>query len=404
MKNKDEYLNRPYIRTYPGGSTSVLGNVRAWSDYVNRSVIVKGNRKSPYPHSYSTLLRKPHQGSAVNRSGSYGGPPSSYVTYDSGPFYGVIPEKSWDSWDDPTARYNIALGRLNEKVRGGLDISVAVAETSQTFRMLKAVTKAVRYVKGIGPKRWANEWLELQYGWLPLISDVYNAADELLRVNLDLMTFTGKYTERLSPSGSWSSYQNSGANYTDPSGVGPATQGMLISKYKGNVFAQTRLTVVLKLPTTAQTVARWTSLNPLSIGWELVPYSFVVDWFYDIGSYLRDTETACLYASMFSSGYRSDLYLCDITNEVKWSNYANNYFDACLAVNSKAEASRKKFSRTILTSYPSPNRPRVNTDLSSKRLLSAAALLAQFLPGKQSPTMGTNFGKSLKSVLGAKLF
>ena len=59
----------------------------------------------------------------------------------------------------------------------------------------------------------------------------------------------------------------------------------------------------------ARMVSTYTSMNPASIKWELVPYSFVVDWFYDIGSYLRGCETSTIYSSVFKAGWTSELRL-----------------------------------------------------------------------------------------------
>ena len=44
------------------------------------------------------------------------------------------------------------------------------------------------------------------------------------------------------------------------------------------------------LSETAEFIANTGLLNPLSVAWELVPYSFVADWFLPVGSYLNNLD------------------------------------------------------------------------------------------------------------------
>jgi hypothetical protein len=126
-------------------------------------------------------------------------------------------------------------------------------------------------------------------------------------------------------------------------------------------------------------LARWTSLNPLSIAWELIPYSFVIDWFYDAGTYLRNLESALLYNNVFNGGYVSELYAYDGTERTqKYFTYKVGIYTRYYT-NTARRSRKRNFVRTKLLSYPLPRAPSISTDLSSARLLSAAALLRQLL-------------------------
>lgn len=364
-----------------GGNPSTLGNYPRSVLEVNSSAIIKGDKRNPNPWSYRIISQRPFTGTAIDRSGSYGGGCGPLRWNYSGPMgpietsSGLVPTLTDATSVQKVNAYNKALDDLNDKVRGGLDLSIAMAEASATFRMVRALSRTRRYFSGIGSKRWANEWLELQYGWKPLLSDIYNAAEEIIRVNDSLMWFKGRGSDAKD-----TSETRTTASDFDISGVSGYTYGPLKASTKLKLYSACELKILLKAPTSLNQVARWTSLNPLSIAWELTPYSFVFDWFFDVGSYLRNVETAVLYNSAFSAGYRSELSVAEQNTTINWSNWTTcPYFTRVVYVNGKSSGTRKDFSRVLLGSYPLPRVPQIKTDLSSSRLLSAASLLRQFL-------------------------
>lgn len=375
-------LKGPLVVTPSGGGTpSTLGDYPKSVLEVNSSAIIKGDKRNPNPWSYRIISKRPFAGTAIDRSGSYGSGCGALRYNYAGPMgpiensSGLVPSLTNAASVQKTNAYNKALDDLNDKVRGGLDLSIAMAEASATFRMVRALSKAERYFSGIGSKRWANEWLELQYGWKPLLSDIYNAADEIIRVNDSLMWFKGRGIDAKDTS----EYRQTESDF-DISDTSSYTHGPLGASTKLKLYAACELKVLLKAPTTLNQIARWTSLNPLSIAWELTPYSFVFDWFFDVGSYVRNLETAVLYNSAFSSGYRSELTVVEQETTINWSKMTTcPYFTRVVYVNGKSSGTRKDFSRVLLGSYPLPRVPRINTDLSASRLLSAASLLRQFL-------------------------
>lgn len=127
-----------------------------------------------------------------------------------------------------------------------------------------------------------NKWLELQYGWKPLLSDVYGAADALSKRPAGDWRITVKATEtekvdvtRVIP-----------LNYADSS----------VCRAEGLKGAFVRIDA---LPQNAATIAL-SSLgvtNPLEVAWELVPFSFVVDWFLPVGDYLQSLDALLGYSS-----------------------------------------------------------------------------------------------------------
>lgn len=365
--------------TYPGSLIdrgNLIANWPSGTDVVTVSS-TKGDFLHPNAFSYNVKRTTRLNGNIKGKNGYYGSPP--YLRDRSWDMNGPVqPDVYVHTFQD--IAYNKALSRLNEKVRGGLDLSVALAESGKTFAMIKSLAKFSRWFSGIGPKRWANEWLQLQYGWKPLLGDIYAIADESLNVVKASSYFKASAVDKpsLPRSRDLRSVDWTGASHFLSGG--PPSIFYCDSKISGELLQLVKIGVNLKQPTSTTQLARWTSLNPLSIAWELTPYSFVVDWFYDIGGYLRDYETSLLYNSVFDYGYVSRLNFQAVSEEA-YCNYMTtpSYFNKLDYINVRGWQRMASFSRTKLTSFPVPAKPVLTADLSATRLLSAAALLAQKL-------------------------
>lgn len=212
---------------------------------------------------------------------------TTYFEYDGTDAY--APSSLWTSNDE------IALtSKLASAVRGhDFNAGVAVAEMPQTIKLLTDRTasffKAYRYAKkgrfgdslrALGkpstgnprrPKKLTTSdvssfWLEIQYGWKPLLNDIYEAA-KVIESNT---SGPRSYTFRCSRS--VRSRQNTAAN---GSGV---YEIMTDLAYTVSLRAK-----FFEPPSTARSLGL---LNPLAVAWEKVPFSFVVDWFIPIGNYL----------------------------------------------------------------------------------------------------------------------
>lgn len=111
----------------------------------------------------------------------------------------------------------------------------------------------------------AQRWLELQYGWLPLLKDVEEGAQFLARyLNFPMEV---SYTARRK--------RKHDIAYSSPS--------ILEKDEKNRIVSHGKLIARL----TEQNNAKLAGLaDPLSVAWELMPYSFVADWFIPIGTYL----------------------------------------------------------------------------------------------------------------------
>jgi len=270
---------------------------------------------------------------------------------------------------DDTYVYNQLIDELYEKIRGGIDLSVDVAEAGQTRKMLSVSNQVTSFAKSAamkyGPARLAaGAWLQLQYGWKPLLGTLYEAADRASNVVINQIE---RVTVRKNQQ-----FDNPELNVISYEGYPDRFR----TKSKGKIGYTLGMAYDTSF-NSAQRLGQWTSLNPASIAWELMPYSFVVDWFIDIGGYLRNLESSLLYANVFRDGFISRIIACDGTVNDVYSNGDHTYRNT---FSPRGNFTYRDFNRSVLTSTPAPRMPSFRANLGSSRLLSAAALLSNFLP------------------------
>lgn len=147
-----------------------------------------------------------------------------------------------------------------------------------------------------------NTWLELKYGWTPLLNDIENAAAALSK--------------------DWEA---------DPTSIRLRTKGKLVptivnldspwSTTKGRVVTSSALvSTILVVDLTihdAELRARSNlGLSAVSsVAWELMPWSFVIDWLYPVGDFIA-ADTA-LDGTTFNSGYHTTRVYLDLTAHVE---------------------------------------------------------------------------------------
>jgi len=205
-------------------------------------------------------------------------------------------------------------------------------------------------------KAQASAWLELQYGWKPLLMDTYNAAQEIAD-NVSPIFVGHAYGKHVETRSSVKQY--SVTNYTY---AGTNTE-----------VANSRCEVKTSCTFTMEnTVARRAALNglsnPLMVAWEIVPYSFVVDWFYPIGDYLSRID-ATNGLSFHSGGIVS--YYHQTTSRKR-------VIQGKLKRVSDQSVDILKISRGPLGSFPSNTVPSFKNPLSLGHAANAVALLINF--------------------------
>jgi hypothetical protein len=268
---------------------------------------------------------------------------------------------------------NVHNEALADLVSGyGLQLANSVLELKQTWAMTAGnlIKGALAWRKlrrgnvrgaidiltgGKSPRKFfANSYLEFQYGWRPLASDIH-AGLEILDKGIDEI----KASVRSVREEPWT----------------PAKGSTTINISSGiKIFAECKI-VVKAGSEQLYKLSSLGILNPASIAWEAVPFSFVVDWFLPIGDYLSAFSAPLLCDldhGYVTSGYRGTAieeyhYYQVGTGLYPWYNQSGT-------LKSRYEVMR--MSRSVVGNLlPSP--PMIDLQLNSQRLLNALALLNQ---------------------------
>jgi hypothetical protein len=118
------------------------------------------------------------------------------------------------------------------------------------------------------------------------------------------------------------------------------------------------------------TVKEMGLLNPLSLAWELLPYSFVADWFVPIGGYLNTLDATI--GLSFWKGYRSHKFEGTVSDIVSGTGSNLLYRWGGMARGSKSVVS---VVRVKLIEFPSLPFPSFKNPFSITHALNAVALV-----------------------------
>lgn len=212
------------------------------------------------------------------------------------------------------------------------------------------------YVGRDRSKALSRAWLELQYGWKPLLDDIYGACEQLAKQPRQVyQQVTGHAFYGHTISGT---YQKSSYSQCREDGIHRLDEKFVVRYSTANLIVQDLNTIGL--------------LNPATVAWELMPWSFVIDWFLPIGNWLG------------SFGYTAGLTFMDgchttyeeITSTAVYTNFGFNGTNNLDGVRIKKSKS-VKVQRVKIYSFPAVPYPSFKNPVSTGHMLNALALLTQ---------------------------
>lgn len=210
----------------------------------------------------------------------------------------------------------------------------------------------------------AENWLEYQYGFKPLLQDISYSIEAVARLNLadyGLVYIEDHYTNK--------SIERKPLLHTGDPYFGSYVFGSQVIRKKTSI--RMGLTYGLEDSTTAL-LAQSGFLNPISLAWELIPFSFVSDWVLPLGPYL---ESLSHWKGLkFIRGWEVNFtrHITDHTvdyhkvaagGNVEYGGFGNRSYEGIL------------FDRMSLSGFPTMGFPSFKNPLSVTHALNAVALV-----------------------------
>lgn len=320
-------------------------------------------------------------------------PATGYVCFDTKPKYpqwnarrelsGTVDPHPYSSYyagdadpnSVPSWVVNRATNQLIARLSSNVDIGQFLGELPSSMKMIAStaitVLRAYRAarrgkfsevasllgVKKVSdlPKGIANGWLAYKFGWLPLITDVYNMHGAIKKqLNRPaLKTVKGRAVTSLM--------------YSTPYRAGVTLKGIDVRK-----GCQIGVTYRVSNETLAALNALGL-INPLSLAWELLPMSFVVDWFIPVGSFLESLSAPV--GLTFLHGYVTRYAYGDI--EYTWTEPTPAGYTRTSGGVFTGNVKSFGFARVPLVSFPLGKLWVQPATLSNSQMTTLGALLAQ---------------------------
>ncbi len=256
-----------------------------------------------------------------------------------------------------------------------VNLGVALAEARKTAELLGSTsTRVGRQVDSFMDKNWKklgrmNSWkkipaafLELSYGWIPMMLDVQGSAQALSEIFNN--GNQGAYI--VSKGFAKSEYQEE-RDIAQSTGIGRFYFLMDFTEFH-------QITLCYMLPTNL--LSEFSSLgltNPLEVGWELLPYSFVIDWLVPVGDWLSVLDAGAFLE--FREGSYSRIQRVKMTN-MQLRDVAVG-FKNCQFSGRPMTMRGGTFDRSVLTSAPSASFPPLKKTLSLDKMAKGLSLLTQ---------------------------
>lgn len=227
------------------------------------------------------------------------------------------------------------------------------------------VKRKSRNIRG-GTKWIAEAWLKKQYLWQPVLNNIFDSSLAVQQAQLRPLKLkaTVKTTERESVQFPFNTLLTPWI---------PASQTPLHVERERTMGIK----YMVALKSNPLSVQDFLTLDPALVAWQLMPYSFCVDWIYNVSGYMASLETSSRFYRKFDYGSKTVFWheqiVCSVSKQGTHQ-CGDSYF-----VSGEGGGTTKGFSRGVMQELPPVRPPVIDVSLSSERLLSLAALLGRRL-------------------------
>lgn len=222
-------------------------------------------------------------------------------------------------------------------------------------------------------KGFANLYLEFHFGWTPLVNDIYDALEVVCE---PLMPHHVKVRVRRSYGSPVTSFSDNGTDKTYTTRTTTIDQTVSLAANLEVVNPNIGLLQQVGLA------------NPLTIAWELIPFSFIGDWFVNVGDFLSSFTDFAGVSLTFPQRTIFTRWRDNLSEAVLY-NYASPvesgppyYYNFQRYSSSKVYQLAGTYVQRIVGPFPGPTLAvRDPWSLSPRRGLAAASLLVQQFAG-----------------------
>lgn len=269
--------------------------------------------------------------------------------------------------------YQACLNKIMTRLNGAnFNLPLFLAEGHKTIEMFhKMVHDLSKFAtKGVKPSRKLRDmWLEYRYGWRLLAKDIYDSLCAIHDARLNGVTTRIKVRHEVEGSFDPFTYAYGTSRTFEISDFRADT--METVSYK----AGASLTVYYRNDCPfLGTLQQFGITNPLSLVYELIPGSFILDWSLNVGNYLAGLDI--WIGKSFRCGSRCDWSefrrSCKPVNLVATSSWV-----ATSVIFEPTEIYERSFKRTPLLTFPTADLPSPQLNLNWKRVLDGVSILSQ---------------------------
>lgn len=204
----------------------------------------------------------------------------------------------------------------------------------------------------------ASGWLELKYGWQPLLQDIYGSAESIAQKQVREVRnrVVTKLTRKSMTMGSSPQLQYGG-----------------VIKSSSELRYSVKYTSYFTTSEGIHTPAQMGITNPALIAWELTPWSFVVDWFIPIGNYISSWDATL--GLTFQKGCRTTFKKLTLDSRRFSGPGAGWPYPDILVANHGATMEEVTVNRGALSAFPNVQLPSFKSPISGVHIANALALL-----------------------------